>query len=449
MSFELVLFMALGGLAVIFAVGMLLSENAVHSALFLIGNFGCVAVLYLMLNAPFIGMVQIAVYAGAIMVLFLFVIMLLGAENTSDTSRRFRWLTGLATALAISFLFALGLPLVFGGMNLPKPEGDTPVFRVAHVAVVPENPLVKVTVSGGQLAQPLVYENVGFGAVTDYTEVTAGAYRVSLTLMDGTPIAPPANVELTNGQVVTLLASGEFNVETASFPSITIVPSQLVAETDRDARVLVYNGYSPSPISVVDLGANGVLDTRQRDVTQADGTTTQTTSISDAVVAENVPFGAVTPSTFTEGTYQLAVVDTATNVVLRVIDNYEMKRATEYALMIVPDVDAPQNTDGTYRLRVLRDGKFATPMSAPYGSPAGVGQVLFTDYLLPMNLVGILLLVALVGVIVLTRPDGEKQDRRVVQRRKVSRPLVSVIASQTGGDVLEETPKLEAPKSGE
>jgi NADH-quinone oxidoreductase subunit J len=83
---ELLLFIGVGGLALLFAVLMLSTENAVHSALCLIANFGCVAFIFLMLDAPFLSMVQIAVYAGAIMVLFLFVIMLLKAEQSSDTT---------------------------------------------------------------------------------------------------------------------------------------------------------------------------------------------------------------------------------------------------------------------------------------------------------------------------------------------------------------------------
>ena len=78
---EVSLFILVGAIAVVAAVMMLLSENAVHSALFLILNMGCIAFFFLMLNAPFLAMVQITVYAGAIMVLFLFVIMLLGAEK--------------------------------------------------------------------------------------------------------------------------------------------------------------------------------------------------------------------------------------------------------------------------------------------------------------------------------------------------------------------------------
>jgi NADH-quinone oxidoreductase subunit J len=81
MSVDLILFLVLALVAVAAAIGMLFSQNAVYSALFLVINFATVAVFYLLLGAPFIAMMQITVYAGAIMVLFLFVIMLLGAEK--------------------------------------------------------------------------------------------------------------------------------------------------------------------------------------------------------------------------------------------------------------------------------------------------------------------------------------------------------------------------------
>lgn len=63
------------------AVAMLINRNAIYAALFLVLNFATVAVLYLSLGAPFIALTQVTVYAGAIMVLFLFVITLLGAEK--------------------------------------------------------------------------------------------------------------------------------------------------------------------------------------------------------------------------------------------------------------------------------------------------------------------------------------------------------------------------------
>jgi NADH-quinone oxidoreductase subunit J len=81
MSVDLILFIGLALVAIAAAIGMLASQNAIYSALFLVINFATVAVFYLLLGAPFIAMTQITVYAGAIMVLFLFVIMLLGAEK--------------------------------------------------------------------------------------------------------------------------------------------------------------------------------------------------------------------------------------------------------------------------------------------------------------------------------------------------------------------------------
>jgi len=85
MSLDLAFFLLLALVAVATALGMLLSRNAIYSALFLVLNFTTVAVFYLFLGAPFIAMSQITVYAGAIMVLFLFVIMLLGAEQLAPS----------------------------------------------------------------------------------------------------------------------------------------------------------------------------------------------------------------------------------------------------------------------------------------------------------------------------------------------------------------------------
>ena len=81
MTAELIVFIFLGLVAVGAGLGLLFSQNAVYAALFLVLNFITVAVFYLTLNAPFLAMAQVTVYAGAIMVLFLFVIMLLGTSK--------------------------------------------------------------------------------------------------------------------------------------------------------------------------------------------------------------------------------------------------------------------------------------------------------------------------------------------------------------------------------
>lgn len=81
MSLEVILFFIFGFVAAIAAVMMITRNNPVIAALYLILNMASLAGLYLTLNAQFIAVAQVIVYAGAIMVLFLFVIMLLRPEN--------------------------------------------------------------------------------------------------------------------------------------------------------------------------------------------------------------------------------------------------------------------------------------------------------------------------------------------------------------------------------
>ncbi len=111
MSIDLLLFFVLAIVAVVAALGMLASRNAVYSALFLILNFATVAVFFLLLGAPFIAMAQVTVYAGAIMVLFLFVIMLLGAEQTEGRHRS-GWQRPVAVLLTLVLLIESGF-LIF------------------------------------------------------------------------------------------------------------------------------------------------------------------------------------------------------------------------------------------------------------------------------------------------------------------------------------------------
>jgi len=100
MTVDLILFLILALVAIATALGMLLNRNAVYSALFLVLNFATVAVFYLLLGAPYIALTQVTVYAGAIMVLFLFVIMLLGTEKL-PTGEGLNWQKPLAVVLAL------------------------------------------------------------------------------------------------------------------------------------------------------------------------------------------------------------------------------------------------------------------------------------------------------------------------------------------------------------
>jgi NADH-quinone oxidoreductase subunit J len=128
MNLTLILFYVLAVAAVATAAGLLLSRNSVYAALFLVLNFATVAVFYLLLGAPFIALVQVTVYAGAIMVLFLFVIMLVNIERSSK-ERRFNrmWPVGLAAACALLALFVSAIvkgKALFPDRGMPLPEAS-------------------------------------------------------------------------------------------------------------------------------------------------------------------------------------------------------------------------------------------------------------------------------------------------------------------------------------
>jgi NADH-quinone oxidoreductase subunit J len=115
MVVNLILFLVLAVVAIATALGMLLSRHAVYSALFLVLNFGTVAVFYILLNAPFIALSQVTVYAGAIMVLFLFVIMLLGTEVLPQTGT-LPWQRPAAIILAAALVVEAAYLVFFRGV---------------------------------------------------------------------------------------------------------------------------------------------------------------------------------------------------------------------------------------------------------------------------------------------------------------------------------------------
>lgn len=106
-----VLFIIFAGLAIAAAIMMVTHKNPVYSAIFLIITFFALAGLYFLLGAQFLSVVQVIVYAGAIMVLFLFVIMLLNLEEEVrlPVGRRFQTGFGMlfAAIMAVQFLFVL------------------------------------------------------------------------------------------------------------------------------------------------------------------------------------------------------------------------------------------------------------------------------------------------------------------------------------------------------
>jgi NADH-quinone oxidoreductase subunit J len=119
MSLQIILFWLVSVGAVISAALMILQRNPVKSILLLIINFFCLAVLYLLLSAQFIAIIQIIVYTGAIMVLFLFVIMLLNLGDENLLTEKKSYKKHIAYVLGIALLVE-----IFAGFGLPFALSD-------------------------------------------------------------------------------------------------------------------------------------------------------------------------------------------------------------------------------------------------------------------------------------------------------------------------------------
>jgi NADH-quinone oxidoreductase subunit J len=126
---EAVVFWLLAPVAVLASLGMLFSKKAVHSALMLAATMLCLAVLYLAQDAPFLGVVQIVVYTGAVMMLFLFVLMLVGVDSGDSLVETLRGQRVAALVAALAFgamlIFSLGDVVVTNtGLDAANSDGN-------------------------------------------------------------------------------------------------------------------------------------------------------------------------------------------------------------------------------------------------------------------------------------------------------------------------------------
>lgn len=120
-------FFVFGAVAVVSALALVLRRNPIHGALFLVVNLGCVAVMYLLLGAEFLALAQVIIYAGAIMVLFVFAIMVLipGREETGPDPLRPQRL--LALPLAGFLLLEMALIWRSSAFTQAPPSAPPPV----------------------------------------------------------------------------------------------------------------------------------------------------------------------------------------------------------------------------------------------------------------------------------------------------------------------------------
>ena len=107
MTGETLVFWTLAPLTVLASLGMLLVKKAVHSAILLAFVMIALAVFYIIQDAPFLGIVQIVVYTGAVMMLFLFILMLVGVDSSDSLVENIKGLRGVAIATSLAFAAAL------------------------------------------------------------------------------------------------------------------------------------------------------------------------------------------------------------------------------------------------------------------------------------------------------------------------------------------------------
>jgi len=135
---EAVVFWVLAPVALGAAIAMIFSKNAVHAALLLVANFFCLAVFYAAQDAPFLAAVQVIVYTGAIMVLFLFVLMLIGVdanESLRETIRGHR-IASIVAALGTAgvLIAAIGRAVLdTGAVGLDEANTGGNVLSIAKL----------------------------------------------------------------------------------------------------------------------------------------------------------------------------------------------------------------------------------------------------------------------------------------------------------------------------
>jgi NADH-quinone oxidoreductase subunit J len=114
---EAITFWILGPISLAGAIGMVMLRNAIHSALSLVATMMSLGAFYVIEQGPFLGLVQIIVYTGAIMILFLFVLMLVGrdaSDSLIETLRGQRWAAALA-GIGFALLVAISVGRAFKG----------------------------------------------------------------------------------------------------------------------------------------------------------------------------------------------------------------------------------------------------------------------------------------------------------------------------------------------
>ena len=385
---ELTLFLIVGALAIVAAAMMLISENAIYSALFLILNFACIAFLFLMLHAPFLAMVQITVYAGAIMVLFLFVIMLLGAERVVPGFQpRFRWFTPAVVALALVFLLIASIAVINGNVDTAEPRKAQPYVRVVHV-------LDGAGALDFYLDDQQVAQGLAFGQASEYLQWREGEYQLKAVEAGQDPQGAPLLLE----EVVALELGKSYSLTAVG--RLGEAAPQLVAA----AHTLDYTNQKDGLRAVV---VNALPDRLRVDLRDMDANET---------LVAGLRYGEAREFHLSKGVRSLALYPTGSQrTPIAELPEQELE-ANTLVLWVFAEQRQPDNSFRDVIVNLRADA------TTTFGSPTHIGRLLLSDYVLPFQLVGLLLLVAMIGAIVLTHEALGPRPRLV--RRLANPPAV-------------------------
>jgi hypothetical protein len=395
-----------------------------------------------------------------------------------DPVRRFRWMTPAALFLAVLFLLTAGYGLAQGKIDLQAPASGPPMLRVVQIHAPAKPFAMDISIDGNAIGK-----NMGFRDATDFVTLTPGDHSVALNPSGTQATILSVPVTLAAGDVRTLVIYGE-----SALPQTALVADDLTAVPDRSARLTIFNANAEAQkVTLVDLGDDVTLnvssvplvDTDKTPLVSGDnGSPIQQQVIGDKTLLNSIAFGsAAQPLVVSEGQKAFALVAPQTTEV-RAFRDYRSDPNSEKwdvtksqsknvsyisawtTVLTLRDFLAQRGTGDLVLLanERLTDGSLrsvaiplATAVSATFGSPQSVAQLLFSRYLLPFEMVAILLLASMIGAIVVSQRQIDPIRARRMGRRKVSRPLTAVITAQTGHDVTEPAQavkELPAEQSG-
>ncbi len=304
----------------------------------------------------------------------------------------------------------IGIGILGGQIDLQSPAQRAPYLRFVHAAAN-VGPVDVYTDEGNLLASDL-----RFGNASSFEAVAGGTFPIIVK-------EAGSETELLR-QEVTLAGDPDLRVTAFNViawgtdtVNVTVQPENLETTAARTGRFTVFNALPESDISLIDIGSEFATDdTRVLIPLIQSGQ-----FVEIPAVAEDTDLRSWQIIRPTEEDLPLTTLNNQ--------DVYGIERDTSKLIVV-----AEQATTGTatgYRTVAL---PLVTAAAAQFGGPHSIGELLFTTYMLPMQLVAMLLLAAMVGAIVLTHKEGVPARRRDV-RRVVAKPLGTAIGAQVGADV--------------